>query len=174
MAKGQAEQLLPIAAELMENAGKTWADLDAVAVATGPGNFTGIRISVAAARGLALALRIPAVGVSVLEAIAFGATGPVISLASGRGETLFFGKFGTQGTHLAPPGMVENGDLTGLLEPGFQLRGGHGEAAIVPPPETYARIAAERNWAKEPRPAPLYLRPADAALPREMPPTILP
>lgn len=174
MAKGQAEQLLPIAAELIDKTGKNWADLDAVAVATGPGNFTGIRISVAAARGLALALEIPAIGVSVLEAIAFGAPGPVISLASGRGETLFFGKFGTHGTQLAPLGMVENDDLTNVLEPGFELRGGRGDAAIVPSPETYARIAARRNWAKEPRPAPLYLRSADAALPRETPPTILP
>ena len=59
-------------------------DLSAIVVATGPGNFTGARIGVAAARGLAFALEIPAIGVSVLEALAHGIDGPVLSLVDAR------------------------------------------------------------------------------------------
>lgn len=70
--KGQAERLIPMLEELLTGAGKNWSDLDLIAVGIGPGNFTGVRISVSAARGLALSLGIPAVGVSVFEALAFG------------------------------------------------------------------------------------------------------
>ena len=53
MAKGQAERLLPLLEGVLAEAGVSWHALDAIAVGTGPGNFTGIRLSVAAARGLA-------------------------------------------------------------------------------------------------------------------------
>ncbi|WP_444870364.1 tRNA (adenosine(37)-N6)-threonylcarbamoyltransferase complex dimerization subunit type 1 TsaB [Rhodobacter capsulatus] len=76
MAKGQAERLMPLLEELLAEAGLGWHDLDALGVGTGPGNFTGVRISVAAARGLALGLGIPAVGVSVFEALAQDAPPP--------------------------------------------------------------------------------------------------
>ncbi len=70
MAKGQAERLLPMVQNLMDQEGYDWSDLDAVAVGIGPGNFTGIRIGVSAARGLALALDIPAIGGLKLRAVA--------------------------------------------------------------------------------------------------------
>ena len=57
MAKGQAERLMPLIAELLEEAGAATGDLAAIGVGIGPGNFTGIRISVSAARGLAAARR---------------------------------------------------------------------------------------------------------------------
>ena len=56
MGRGQAERLFPLLEELLAEGGVTWRDLTALGVGTGPGNFTGIRISVAAARGLALSL----------------------------------------------------------------------------------------------------------------------
>jgi len=62
--------LMPIVEAMLKNAGLTAADCDAVAVANGPGSFTGIRIGIAAAKGLAFALDKPAVGVSTLEAMA--------------------------------------------------------------------------------------------------------
>ena len=52
MTKGQAERLFPLLAELLAEAGVDWRDLSVVGVGTGPGNFTGIRIAVAAARGM--------------------------------------------------------------------------------------------------------------------------
>lgn len=63
--------LLPMAQSLLENAGVALSDVDAVAVAHGPGSFTGVRIGVSAAKGLAWGAQKPAVGVSTLEAMAW-------------------------------------------------------------------------------------------------------
>ena len=64
--------LLPMAEELLKNLDLSVRDLDQVAVAHGPGSFTGLRIGMAEAKGLCWALQVPAVGVSTLEAMAFG------------------------------------------------------------------------------------------------------
>ncbi len=64
MRKGQVERLMPLMQEMLENAGVSWGDLTRIGVGIGPGNFTGIRIAVSAARGLALAPDTPAGGVS--------------------------------------------------------------------------------------------------------------
>ena len=69
--------LMPIVEHILKNTGLTVADMDAIAVAAGPGSFTGIRIGVAAAKGLAFAAGLPAVGVSTLEAMA--AEGKLVS-----------------------------------------------------------------------------------------------
>ena len=62
--------LMPIVEHILKNTGLAVADMDAIAVAAGPGSFTGIRIGVAAAKGLAFAADKPAVGVSTLAAMA--------------------------------------------------------------------------------------------------------
>jgi tRNA threonylcarbamoyl adenosine modification protein YeaZ len=67
--RGHAERLMPMIGEVLAEADLAYADLERIAVTTGPGSFTGTRIGVAVARGLALALAIPAVGVSVLDAL---------------------------------------------------------------------------------------------------------
>ena len=64
--------LLPMAEDLIKNAGLTMADIDCVAVAHGPGSFTGVRIGVSAAKGLCWGAEKPAIGVSTLEAMAWG------------------------------------------------------------------------------------------------------
>ena len=64
MAKGQAEHLMPMLEEMLAAENLTWRDLNGIGVNVGPGNFTGIRISLAAARGLALGLGKPAIGVN--------------------------------------------------------------------------------------------------------------
>jgi tRNA threonylcarbamoyladenosine biosynthesis protein TsaB len=69
---GHATQLLPLAVELLEQAGLGWGDLDRLAVGVGPGTFTGLRIGVATARALAQARGLPLVGVSTLRALAAG------------------------------------------------------------------------------------------------------
>ena len=67
MTRGQSERLIPLIESVMQEAGVDYDQLSGLAVTTGPGGFTGVRIGVAAARGLALALDIPAVGVSAFE-----------------------------------------------------------------------------------------------------------
>ncbi len=87
MEKGQAERLIPLLQDLLAEAGLDWPEVTALAVGTGPGNFTGVRIAVAAARGLALALAVPAIGVTRLEALAEGLPRPVtVAEDARRGE----------------------------------------------------------------------------------------
>src|ERR1700687_5333867 len=70
MVRGHAEALLPLIARVLERAGLDVAEIDRIAVTTGPGSFTGLRVGIAAARGIALATGQPAVGVSTLAAFA--------------------------------------------------------------------------------------------------------
>ncbi len=70
MPRGQSEALMPMIAEVLTQGGCTYGDLDALAVTVGPGAFTGLRIGLSAARGLALALEIPCAGVTTLDAVA--------------------------------------------------------------------------------------------------------
>ncbi len=89
--RGHAERLMPMIGEALAKTGLTYAFLERIAVTTGPGSFTGTRIGVAAARGLALALGVPAVGVSVLDALIEAAGGGggglvVVALDARRGE----------------------------------------------------------------------------------------
>jgi tRNA threonylcarbamoyladenosine biosynthesis protein TsaB len=67
---GHAERLMPMIAEVMEAAGLDFPDLERIAVTVGPGTFTGVRAGVAAARGLALAARLPVVGATSLAVMA--------------------------------------------------------------------------------------------------------
>ncbi|MCH7931874.1 MAG: tRNA (adenosine(37)-N6)-threonylcarbamoyltransferase complex dimerization subunit type 1 TsaB, partial [Proteobacteria bacterium] len=64
MARGHAEALMPMVEAVMAEAGLAFADLDLVATTVGPGTFTGLRVGLAAARGLALAGGLPIVGVT--------------------------------------------------------------------------------------------------------------
>jgi len=70
MARGHAEALMPLVARVMDRADIAFSELDRIAVTTGPGSFTGLRVGISAARGIALASGRPAVGVSTLAAYA--------------------------------------------------------------------------------------------------------
>lgn len=73
MAQGQAERILPAVGELLARNGLAYADLRRIAVTTGPGSFTGLRIGLSAARGLGLALEIPVLGIPSLLALSLPA-----------------------------------------------------------------------------------------------------
>lgn len=166
MTKGQAERLFPIIENALAQVGLTYTDLNAIAVATGPGNFTGVRICVSAARGLALSLGIPAVGVSVLEALAYGTKGEVIATVDARGGMIYSQTF-RDGVATVDAQHHTPDDIRGKTL-GFLAN------AEMPMPETYGLIAMTRDWTDAPRPAPLYLRAADAALPSEPAPHLIP
>src|SRR5688500_19241349 len=70
MVRGHAEALMPMVARVMDAAQLEFAELDRIAVTTGPGSFTGLRVGIAAARGIALAAGKPTVGLSTLAAYA--------------------------------------------------------------------------------------------------------
>lgn len=163
MPRGQAERLIPMLEALLAEAGLGWRDLGAIGVGIGPGNFTGIRIAVSAARGLALGLGIPAIGVSSFELLAHGqGNGPLlITLPAPRGQA-YVQRF-EGGVPQAAPELVAGGsDNPAPCVPGT--------GSLI------AEIAARRLGnakAPLPRPAPLYVRPADAAPMRDAPPVIL-
>ncbi len=182
MAKGQAEHLMPMLQDMLSEAGLNWQDLDGIGVGVGPGNFTGIRIAVSAARGLALGLGIPAVGVSTLEALALGQSNCIVALPAPRAQVylqdfiagapprlfdperdvLPNGPAGTAATLVAPdaPELADRFAMN-AAQPRYAL------------PEAIARIAAARLHEGHPAPAPLYLRPADAAPPKDAAPVLL-
>ncbi len=91
MATGQAERLFPALDELLARAGVTYNDLTRIAATTGPGSFTGLRIGLSAARGLALALGVPVLGIPSLLALSLTAQcDPVaVLLDARRGEAYF-------------------------------------------------------------------------------------
>ncbi len=89
MDRGQSEALIPMVDSVMEEAGLAFGDLDRLGVTVGPGSFTGVRIGLAAARGLALARGLPLVGVTSLEAIALEARAEDGSKDTAVPNTLF-------------------------------------------------------------------------------------
>lgn len=76
---GHTARLMPLIVEVLERAGLGWAELDLIAVGTGPGTFTGLRIGVATARALSRARGLRLLGVSTLESLALGAKPAVVT-----------------------------------------------------------------------------------------------
>ena len=166
MERGQAELLFPMLDEVLTEASLAWHDLEAIGVGTGPGNFTGLRVAVSAARGLALSLEIPAIGVSSFEvarrcgALSHAGT---IHLPAPR-EATYAQDFGSEGP-VGPPRLVQDAQAQPI---DLDWSG--------PALHALARIAAERVGfgAARSRPVPLYIRAADAAPAADPPPAILP
>lgn len=126
-AGGHAERLLPMIEEVMAAAQLSFARLDRIAVTVGPGSFTGVRVGVAAARGLALASQKPVVGMNSLVVMALRAT--VLLARDGPVEPI--------ARPLAVVVDARRGDVF------FAVFGPHGGATLVPP--TVLPIAAARR-----------------------------
>lgn len=116
--KNQSEILMPCIERMMHEGGLKPEYLDLIAVANGPGSYTGIRVGVAAAKSLAYALDIPVVPVSSLEVMAHaaGCGCTAISLIDARRGTVFAGVYGApRGEVMIPEGHYELGDLLARL-----------------------------------------------------------
>ena len=173
LGRGHAERLLPMLDEMMAESGLGYDGVDRIAVTIGPGTFTGLRIGLSVARGLGLALDVPVVGVTSLQALAAGSEGTVHAVVMGRGG---------QGYHQcfnASPGKVpeaqsaakclDGADIAALVAatPGQIV----GSGSILAGMETVGRavdpvVLASLGVLLDPDtnpPEPAYLRDADAA-----------
>jgi len=180
LGKGHAEHLMAVIEAALQSGGIGYHDLDAVAVSIGPGSFTGLRVGVSTARGLALALKIPAIGVTTLEALAaegaHACPGRAVlaALDAGREEIhaalydrALVETYGPSVATLAEAVTVAiNADaiLVGTAAPLIAQSAGRvfdtGPVAATADIATYARLAAAKGPGEKPKP--LYLRGADA------------
>lgn len=180
LGKGHAEHLMAVIEEALKAAGTDYAGLGAIAVSTGPGSFTGLRVGVSAARGLALALKIPAIGVTTLEALAaqaratFPGRAVLAALDAGREEihaalydevsVLRYGPAVSTLSQAATIAADSSPVLAGTAA--TQIAASAGRAFDIGPTSAtadivvYARLAAANGEGEKPKP--LYLRGADA------------
>jgi tRNA threonylcarbamoyladenosine biosynthesis protein TsaB len=90
-----SEELLPAVREMLETGGLAVRDLDVIVVVVGPGSFTGVRVGLSTAKGLAQAAGVPVIGVSRLQVLAQKAGSRAVVLDAGRGE-MYFGVAGDE------------------------------------------------------------------------------
>jgi tRNA threonylcarbamoyladenosine biosynthesis protein TsaB len=109
MKRGHAEALMPLIARVMKSSGVAFTALDRIAATTGPGSFTGLRVGLSAARGIALAAGKPAVGVTTLTAFAAPIISenekpdPVVAAIDARHDQVYFQAVGGDGNPLIRP-----------------------------------------------------------------------
>jgi tRNA threonylcarbamoyladenosine biosynthesis protein TsaB len=109
MKRGHAEALMPLIARVMKASGVAFTALDRIAVTTGPGSFTGLRVGLSAARGIALAAGKPVVGVTTLTAFAAPIISesaephPVVAAIDARRDHVYFQMVGGDGSSLIKP-----------------------------------------------------------------------
>lgn len=187
MTRGHAAMLTPMIEAVLRQADWRPSDLDLVAVTIGPGSFTGVRIGVAMARGLAMALCVPVAGITTTEALLMGAAAAdradvddllVVAIESGRGDYFMAVAdaapcAGTAQTLAATlkdrrPILIGDGAATlaaTLRDMGVRAEVGVSSASIDPVVlATHALTRDVEYWARQGLPRPLYLRGADVTL----------
>ncbi len=192
MVRGHAERLVPMVAEIFNDAKCAIKDLDLVAVTSGPGAFTGIRVGLAAARGFALSAEVPCIGLTTLEAIAAKITwtpGKLLVALDSKRKDVYFQIFEANGVPvtgadvgfpeqvgiiaaqhiLAGTRVILAGDAAIAVSEHLVRGGIYAEMSGIPYPnaEALAELAASKWSSGVPlMPVkPLYLRKPDAVLP---------
>lgn len=183
IARGHAEALMPLIARVMDKARVEFGELDRIAVTVGPGSFTGLRVGISAARGIALVSGRPAVGISTLSAyaaphIANEDGAAVVAAIDARHGHVYLQVFASSGRTLVGPALARVSDAVRAAGAGPARIVGSGapliaaewppgeppllvEAQDAPAIEWVARLGAAVTRTDVP-PRPLYLRPPDA------------
>jgi tRNA threonylcarbamoyladenosine biosynthesis protein TsaB len=192
MATGHAERLMPMIESAMADAGMAFHELDRIAIALGPGTFTGARIAVSAARALSLATGAMVVSITSLELMAMnpavtsaGAKTIAIATDARRGE-VYFQQFDARTlAAIAAPKLHAIPDAAAALRQGSVMIAGSGAEAVVTAaraagrdakailrgllPEAIDMLFVAAALPATPHVAPLYLRPPDAKPPAPSP-----
>ena len=182
--RGHAEALIPLIERVLKSAGASFDSVDRIVTTIGPGSFTGLRVGISAARGLALVSGKPAVGVTTLAAliapyITESDAVPVVAALDARHGNLYLQMVGAGGRTLVAPRASSLRDAIRAVALGPVRIAGSGAAMlaahwpqnVAPPLVIDPRPAPDIIWvarlgaAADPahaKPRPLYLRPADA------------
>lgn len=186
MERGHAEALLPLLDRVVSRTEGGFAAIGLVAVTVGPGSFTGLRVGIAAARAIGLAVPCPVVGVTTLSALMApllderaSPPGLLVAAIDARGGRVYAQAIGPSGRLIVPPSVLTVREVVRSLGSGPVLAVGSGAAQIVAeanavglearlhpsPPEPdllwVARLGAAAD-PEEARPRPLYLAAPDA------------
>ncbi|HJN25798.1 MAG TPA: tRNA (adenosine(37)-N6)-threonylcarbamoyltransferase complex dimerization subunit type 1 TsaB [Rhodospirillales bacterium] len=194
MMRGQAEALAPMIADVLKSANVESEELDLLAVTVGPGAFTGLRIGLATARGMALAANIPCLGLTTTEVLAHAIgedqfpNGSLLVALDSKRSDIYVQAFALNRAPAGDAEAIEPANLGQWLQdiPGpvhvvgdaatlavaalkeTSIEAHAPEANDVPDATVIAALAAAR-WSPDappPTPSPLYIRPPDAKLPR--------
>jgi tRNA threonylcarbamoyl adenosine modification protein YeaZ len=184
MLRGHAEALLPLVSRVMSEAGIDFGALDRIAVTVGPGSFTGLRVGVSAARGIAVAAGKPAVGLTTLAAfaapyIAIDDVTPLVAAIDARNDQVYMQMVGAGGRSLIQPRLASLREAVRdaanararLVGSAAAMMAAAWPAGVQPPPVVDAARAPIIDWVAHlgaaaaqalSLPKPLYLRAPDA------------
>src|SRR5471032_3265631 len=191
MKRGHAEALMPLIARVIKQAGIAFAALDRIAVTTGPGSFTGLRVGLSAARGIALAANKPVVGLPTLTAYAAPVVSqngehPVISAIDARHDHVYLQAVSGNGSSLIRPCVASIEEALGaskfgsphLVGNAAKILADRWPAQALPPFKVDPQPAPDIAWvawlgaAVSPNTAPArpyYLRAPDAKPTKDLP-----
>jgi tRNA threonylcarbamoyladenosine biosynthesis protein TsaB len=183
---GQATMLMPMIERVMDKAGCNYADLGRIAVAVGPGSFTGIRVGLAAALGLSLASGVPVVGISSFLTVADLEPSErqerrLFALLDSRREEPFLVELDDALGFITPPAVVTADALDAILvsarplilagdAPAMGHYAGQGGIRLIqaaPHALAVARLAADPEHRFDLPPKPVYIRPPDVTMPKQ-------
>ena len=138
MARGHAESLMPMVAEVTQESGTAFAELDLIAATVGPGSFTGVRIAIAAARGLALVTHAGLFGTDSLSvmartALASGEAGgaPFAVAVDARRGMLYLGLYDEAARKIEGPLLIAPDAAVDLLPPDLRMAAGSGAELLA-------------------------------------------